>query len=87
MKDWQKVALVVLVFVGFWWLFVKKSGYSMCNLAEYVSGVTGTAPPGMVMDPGMMTAPMAIQTVASSSVDTMAMGSSGYMKKGCGCNK
>jgi|694.fasta_scaffold00501_77 hypothetical protein len=88
MKDWQKVVLVALVFAAFWFLFVKKSGYSLCNLAEYASEMTGTlAPPGMVADMGMSTAPMAMQTVSSAMVDTMAMGTSGYMKKGCGCNK
>jgi hypothetical protein len=89
MKDWQKVMLVALVFAAFWFLFVKKSGYSLCNLADYVSEATGIplTPPGMVGSVADMTVPMQA-TVASASVDTMAMGSSGYMKKGgCGCGK
>jgi hypothetical protein len=89
MNTWQKVAIVAVVFFAFWWMFVKKSGYSLCNLAEYVSEATGVqmAPPGMVGSVADMTVPMQ-STVASASVDTMAMGTSGYMKKGgCGCGK
>ena len=88
LQGWQKVALVVVVFAAFWFLFVKKSGYSMCNLAEYMSEAVGMAPPGMVGSVADMTVPMQ-QTVSSAAVDTMITGSSGYanMKRGCGCGK
>lgn len=89
MKTWQKVAIVAVVFAAFWLIFVRKSGYSLCNLAEYVSEATGVqlAPPGMVGSVADITVPMQA-TVASASVDTMAVGTSGYMKKpGCGCGK
>lgn len=87
LEGWQKVALVIFVFVAFWFMFVKKSGYSICNLAEYASDTMGMmAPPGMVGSVADMTVPMQ-QTVASASVDTMLTGSSGYMKKGCGCGR
>jgi hypothetical protein len=89
MQTWQKVAIVAVVFFAFWWIFTQqKSGYSLCNLAEYMSEATGMmAPPGMVGSVADMTVPMQA-TVASAAVDTMAMGSSGYMKRGgCGCGK
>lgn len=88
MKDWMKFALVGLILVGFWWLFVKKSGYSLCNLAEYVSDtVQAVVPPGMVQSVADVSVPAA--TIASvSSAPMMAMGSSGYARKpGCGCSR
>lgn len=91
LKGWQKIALLALIVVGFWWLFVKKSGYSLCNLAEYASDtVTAMVPPGMVVESvADMSVPSA--TVASASIGAvgagMGMGASTYARRGCGCNK
>jgi hypothetical protein len=89
MKDWQRIALVALIVIGFWWIFVKKSGYSLCNLAEYSSDVQGVVPPGMIESVADVS--VSSQTVASTSVamaPPMMMGASGYRPKGgCGCGK
>lgn len=95
MKDWQKFALIGLVVLAFWWLFVKKSGYSLCNLAEYASDtVASVAPPGMMVQ-SVADMSVGAETVVSSSVGMapaadmgMGMGKSMYgARRGCGCNK
>lgn len=85
-KGWTKIAIIALVVIGFWWLFVKKSGYSLCNLADYVSDVVQTvAPPGMV---GAEIQSVADMTVPTATVVSGGMGVSTYARRGgCGCNK
>ena len=85
LKNWQKLAIVGLIVFAFWWMFVKKSGYSLCNLSEYNSDVQPMVmAPGTVQSVADMTVPTA--TVASTTVGQM--GTSAYRARGgCGCGK
>lgn len=70
---------------------MKKSGYSLCNLAEYNSDIQPMVmAPGTVQSVADISVPAA--TVASTTMGSMGpaatMGSSAYRARGgCGCGK
>jgi len=88
LKNWQKLVIVAVIVFAFWWMFVKKSGYSLCNLAEYNSDIQPMVmAPGTVQSVADISVPAA--TVASTTMGPAAtMGSSAYRARGgCGCGK